>query len=72
MHFFEINTDIPKENWLQINRYIIRYYNSVGGVRKLIYLDEKYFEAELQRNKDLLVSLPPRKTGVKVPLRWNI
>lgn len=72
LHFFEINTDIPKESWLQINRYIIRYYNSVGGVRKLIYLDEKYFEAELQRNKSLLVSLPPRKTGVKVPLRWNI
>lgn len=72
LHFFEINTDIPKENWLQINRYIIRYYNSVGGVRKLIYLDEKYFEAELQRNKILLETLPPRKTGVKIPLRWNI
>lgn len=72
LHFFEINTDIPKENWLQINRYIIRYYNSVGGVRKLIYLDEKYFEAELQRNKNLLETLPPRKTGVKIPLRWII
>lgn len=70
LRFLRYN-DIPQEDWAHVNRYIIRYYNSVGGVRKLTYLSEDYFMHELDRNKQILKNLPKAEKGVHIPLKWN-
>lgn len=57
LQFLKDNPKVYQENFRGRSIYISKYFNRLGGVRSLVYLDRDFFRKELEKKKDILLSI---------------
>ena len=57
LQFLMDNEDVSCEHFRQRSRWISQYFNKMGAVKQLRSLDRDYFYSELERLKDVILSI---------------
>jgi hypothetical protein len=57
LQFLMDNEDVSSEHFRQRSRWISQYFNKMGAVKQLRSLDRDYFYSELERLKDVILSI---------------
>lgn len=60
LRFLKDNPEVTAENTLARERYIIQYFNRLGSVKQLAFLDEHYFIKTLNEMKTKIMSVSSR------------
>lgn len=61
LQFLHDNPKVYQENFEGRFIYISKYFNRLGGVRSLVYLDREFFRTELEKKKDILLNIKNRR-----------
>ena len=61
LQFLHDNPKVYQENFEGRFIYISKYFNRLGGVRSLVYLDREFFRTELEKKKNILLKIKSRR-----------
>lgn len=61
LQFLHDNPKVYRENFEGRFIYISKYFNRLGGVRSLVYLDREFFRKELENKKDIILGITNRE-----------
>lgn len=57
LDFLMKNEDVAGEHFRQRSRWISQYFNKLGAVKQLRSLDRKFFSSELEKRKEVILSI---------------